>query len=626
MSTTCDSLTFFPVRRSIPKAAAKPKALAKAPAPRVSASKGYKQGWGGHYDACPAVKVLEDTETGWPGKCLGLKKVVVPYGETCEGWCTKQVSCSVWQEIKAPNPYKPNLCFHTFWSSGVSCYTRTLANGTQDFRFKPTRAQRIMRGEVRVLKKIAFAEIDGLKNVFDENYFAKVQDAAQACRMVCYSDLGCQWWYYSNVKGCFVEDISYKAMPVPLTLSQYQNNTKSASQVLHGEYIQHTCQEAGDAAVSSHEPIPEYNPLTSATSTTVSPEFSVDTTDVPETVRFTSPVTPVPIAGPGKDAMTAKARAIAKEEVNMENLFAVGALTAVGVDFNQIPDDVREKLKGRFAELISANTGVSKYDVLDLSNEAGKTSLSSWQTHNPVFTRRLQTTEPAIAAYFKMLNPKGTENFDSAQSALTSGSFQRQMSAETMVLLKDVPHALQPPNQPPRVQAHVRESNLDDLFPEGGGPKATSHNHFQTWLVVLGLALVAAIAALAYWVYSSSNPARKKVSFDGEDDLDLVKLKGSQEDWERSAREVQVASSPSKQRIEEAELRAQQLANDLAKEFDAAQGYSQAPPQGPSGYGQSGYIQSGYGQSALPSPVPLISPSVQYPYGSYGSQTAPPAQ
>jgi len=53
-----------------------------------------------------------------------------------------------------------------------------------------------------------------LTKVFDENYFAKEEDAAQACRSACYSDLGCQWWYYNQVKGCFVEDISQEAVPV----------------------------------------------------------------------------------------------------------------------------------------------------------------------------------------------------------------------------------------------------------------------------------------------------------------------------------------------------------------------------------------------------------------------------
>eukprot|EP00439_Symbiodinium_sp_Y106_P072418 s108_g13.t1 len=106
------------------------------------------------YENCPSMSILEDgpdTETGWPGKCLGLKQVVVPYGETCSSWCTKQVSCS---EIKDPDPYKPVLCFQTFWSAARSCYTRTLANGTQDFRFKPTRAQRLMRGEAAEREKI----------------------------------------------------------------------------------------------------------------------------------------------------------------------------------------------------------------------------------------------------------------------------------------------------------------------------------------------------------------------------------------------------------------------------------------------------------------------------------------
>eukprot|EP00439_Symbiodinium_sp_Y106_P074674 s108_g14.t1 len=419
--------------------------------------------------------------------------------------------------------------------------------------------------QVRVLKHLAYAEVDGLTKVFDENYFAKEEDAAQACRSACYSDLGCQWWYYNQVKGCFVEDISQEAenqrpqvstfprrvalalgvvglvglglaanrgdcmeygtyyanphsmvgtgrsnersasacqdrcknipgcahfsfwpdggcmvtgpesraraaprrfsatvsgpascgggaeeppsasipepasdsssgltavptmapielpdissppptkpvagingtqcsaypacvaagikegeccptkanvplgccsgiMPppavkeeggknpfakatascslypkcmhlgltgttyklhtswfvyVPLTLSHYRNSSKTASQVLHGEYIQHVCKEAGDAAVSSHEVIPDYVPTTTPT---------IPPYEIPSSTSAISAVsTPAPVLPPkpaaaspvGKEGKTA--RAIAKEEVNLESLFAVGALTA----------------------------------------------------------------------------------------------------------------------------------------------------------------------------------------------------------------------------------------------------------------------------------------------------------
>eukprot|EP00439_Symbiodinium_sp_Y106_P077328 s108_g16.t1 len=297
---------------------------------------------------------------------------------------------------------------------------------------------------------------------------------------------------------------------------------------------------------------------------------------------------------------------------------------AVGVDLNQIPDGVREELRERLAELISANTGVGKFDVLDMGNEAGKTSLTSWQPHNPIFARRLQTVEPAISAQFKLLNPKGTETLESVRKSLQSSSFQGQMSSEMMMVLKRAPSALQPPGRPPR-------TNLDDIFPEGMAPKVTKHNHFQTWIVVLGLALVAAIAALASWVYCTAAPmGRKKVvSFDGEDDM--AKLKGSGEDfellldWERSAREMQVANSPSRRKIQEAELRAQQMASDLAQDLDNSKPFPQGFQQ--SG-GFSGYGQSGYGQSALPPPPPLLTPSLQQPAGlyPYGAQPANPAQ
>jgi len=200
--------------------------------------------------ACPRVTVVEDTNTGWPGKCEGLKEVVVPYQETCQSWCEKKASCSVWQEVQKENSLE-KVCYQTFWSPGVVCYTaRLFKNGTEDFDFIPIRAQRLMRGEVRVLKKLSFVHIDGLKKVFDENYFAKQEDAVKACQTICYSDLGCQWWIYNRVRGCFVEDISHQRLPVPMTTDTFRVFASEAAEVLNGEYIQHQCKEIPYSAVS----------------------------------------------------------------------------------------------------------------------------------------------------------------------------------------------------------------------------------------------------------------------------------------------------------------------------------------------------------------------------------------
>jgi len=77
---------------------------------------------GGLYGSCHESVVLEDTSRGWPGMCSGLQEVVVPSGETCESYCRKEVSCSVYQVVNDSS----NTCFHSRLTGGSDCYMSVL--------------------------------------------------------------------------------------------------------------------------------------------------------------------------------------------------------------------------------------------------------------------------------------------------------------------------------------------------------------------------------------------------------------------------------------------------------------------------------------------------------------------
>ncbi|CAK9111434.1 unnamed protein product [Durusdinium trenchii] len=524
---------------------------------------------GKRYKSCPTMTVVEDTATGWPGKCLGLREVLVPYGETCQSWCEKQIACSVWQEVEQKNP-KQTLCYQTFWSPGYNCYARILDNGTEDLSFKPVRAQRIMHGEVRVLKKLSFVHIDGLKNVFDENYFAKHDDGVQACRTICYSDLGCQWWTYSRARGCYVEDISYQALPVPLTTASFQVFAREAKEVLDGEYIQHQCKELGYAAISSTQEIPSYTPPTSATTTTITTTEVTEaepTTHAAATTQglFVRPSAPSPSAA---SELNKPGHAQSSEGVThvTASVMGVGALVVKGIDLNLVPSSIRSDLSQRYAALIATNTGLSRADVLDVNNKDGQVTLEPWQTGAPI-VRRLQTTEPGFKAVFK-LSDKGEESFAAAQQALTSERFYMEVQAETSQMLK---HTLAG-GQTPKVEAVLRKAQPSDSQPANAPPQGTSHANAELWLFILGFILVALIIAVLIWLFMGASV--KKVSFTKKAETKQGQFRklGDEEEPEygqvSKAKKKDAAQSPTRRQIEEAEMRAVQLASRLSEEVD----------------------------------------------------------
>lgn len=193
--------------------------------------------------ACPVQKstVLEDTALGWSGSCNGLQQKVLSLGETCRSSCLNNVLCSVWQE---QHDTTPNGCWHGGF--GTDCYVGRAG-------FTPASSQRIMHGTYRVLKDITGMQIMGLTPMFDATVFSAYTDGAAHCKLYCIANLGCQFWLYSRLSGCWVEDPSRARVHYPLTTdpSVSKSGTDAANAVVAGEYIQHYC--GGDSISAGAE-------------------------------------------------------------------------------------------------------------------------------------------------------------------------------------------------------------------------------------------------------------------------------------------------------------------------------------------------------------------------------------
>jgi len=181
----------------------------------------------GGYMACKQVTVLEDTTSGWPGKCRGLTKHNGSFAQCAED-CKQNPLCPAWQTGQ----------YGCWQGLGNDCFVRV--------EFTPLRAQRIQHGSVRVLWNLTGWQIVGLSKAFDNQhgYFIRDADAISACKKVCYSDIRCQYWQYSRRYGCWVEDASQGFRPPwPLTTEWAYRSTQFALDCVAGEYIQHSCPE-----------------------------------------------------------------------------------------------------------------------------------------------------------------------------------------------------------------------------------------------------------------------------------------------------------------------------------------------------------------------------------------------
>lgn len=183
--------------------------------------------WDGQPLNCNQVEVLEDTATGWPGKCRGLVEMTSINGTDCEANCRANPLCQSYQ----------NSVYYSCWQGlGFDCFVRS--------NFAPRDAKRFQRGSVRKLMDLKGWQIVGLYKAFDnaEGYFTSHESAVSFCKKVCYSDIRCEYWSYAPKFGCWVQDAAQEYGPLyPLTLSSAFRNTPYALNSIAGEYIQHTC-------------------------------------------------------------------------------------------------------------------------------------------------------------------------------------------------------------------------------------------------------------------------------------------------------------------------------------------------------------------------------------------------
>lgn len=183
--------------------------------------------WNGQVLACNQIGVLDDTATGWPGKCRGLVEIKGVNGTDCEANCRSNPSCQSYQ----------NSVYYSCWQGlGFDCFVR------ENFALRD--AKRFQHGRVRVLMDLKGWQIVGLYKAFDnaEGFFDTDQTAIESCKHICYSDIRCEYWSYAPKFGCWVQDASQEYGPTyPLTLSSARRDTPFALDSVAGEYIQHLC-------------------------------------------------------------------------------------------------------------------------------------------------------------------------------------------------------------------------------------------------------------------------------------------------------------------------------------------------------------------------------------------------
>merc|ERR1712176_953959 len=192
--------------------------------------------------ACRDIAVIEDSNFGWPGKCMGLYHQA-NMQDNCEMHCKSVPTCQGWQ-------LAPDM---SCWEGmGESCYVRP--------DWSPVRSQRFQHGNVRVLMNLKGWQVQGLHRVFDakgDGYFTNDDDAVAHCKLACYSDIKCDFWSYSYWYGCYVEDVNFATVEYPLTLNSMTRDSDFAKSAIAGEYIQHTCDvTAAEDSTAHSDPLP----------------------------------------------------------------------------------------------------------------------------------------------------------------------------------------------------------------------------------------------------------------------------------------------------------------------------------------------------------------------------------
>lgn len=197
-----------------------------------------KTTFNGSYGSCSEVSTLDDTATGWPGKCLGLAPKTLVGSETCEGTCLADLTCPGFQ-IGSDGSCWQGL--------GEGCFN----DAPWNYTWLPTSAKRFQRGTVHKVKDLVGVQVQGLQKVFDKANADAMADAAKQCAHVCYSVLECQYWQLDNVSGCWIEGPDVSPLPYPLTTASLLYDTSYAANMVAGEFIQRVCSSAFPTTVAT---------------------------------------------------------------------------------------------------------------------------------------------------------------------------------------------------------------------------------------------------------------------------------------------------------------------------------------------------------------------------------------
>lgn len=179
-----------------------------------------------------SVTILEDTNSGWHGGCLGLVETTMADESTCEESCLMDPLCAVWSEVLEN-------------TSDSQCWQGVMGNGCLNTANPgASRAQRIMHGSYRVLKTLVGMQVNGLELMFDTTTVTPETEAIKHCRYYCIGSLACQYWQYSNTSGCWVEnptDGETYRVAYPLTTANTNVGDAASDSMVAGEYVQHLC-------------------------------------------------------------------------------------------------------------------------------------------------------------------------------------------------------------------------------------------------------------------------------------------------------------------------------------------------------------------------------------------------
>jgi len=199
--------------------------------------------------------VLQDTLLGWPGRCEGMTQITnLESHETCQTRCFASPLCGIWAEENSTNLDGSLTCWQGMF--GQNCYNS--ANGLSPPIGSYFRAQRVMHGTFRVLMNMAGMHMPQLRKIFGIELHPDWKEGAKACRMTCLSYLLCQYWQYSDVYGCSVQDDMVTVVSYPLVSDNEMLKTGDfeSTTVKAGEYIQHLCVPGPPQPLPTDPPVP----------------------------------------------------------------------------------------------------------------------------------------------------------------------------------------------------------------------------------------------------------------------------------------------------------------------------------------------------------------------------------